>query len=148
MSVIVRQGSLSEALAVMDSISEFAKPESVDSFRRRLADKKHLVLVAQEHDCVLGFKIGYQQDNDTFYSWLGGVNCAARGKGVAQLLLNEQQNWVINEGYSWLTVKSRNCFPAMLRLLLRNGYWIEKCESYSNPMNNRLYFKKSMLSEN
>ncbi|MEZ8988651.1 GNAT family N-acetyltransferase [Vibrio breoganii] len=147
MSIVVREGSLQEALKVMSSIQEFAKPEGIESLSQRLGDKKQLVLVAEEEGALLGFKIGYEQDSSTFYSWLGGVNSQARGKGVAQSLLVEQEHWVANEGYSWLTVKSRNQFSSMLRLLLRNGYWIEKCEPYPNPQENRLYFRKSMLTE-
>ncbi len=147
MSIVVRQGSLQEALQVMSSIEEFAKPENVESLAKRLENKKQLILVAEEDGALLGFKIGYEQDSDTFYSWLGGVNSQARGKGVAQSLLVEQEHWVVKEGYSWLTVKSRNQFSSMLRLLLRNGYWIEKCEPYPNPQENRLHFRKSMLTE-
>ncbi|CAM4084116.1 GNAT family N-acetyltransferase [Vibrio neonatus] len=144
MSIVIREGSLVEALQVMSSISEFNKPESIETLRLRLNNKKSLILIAEECGVLLGFKIGYAQDDDTFYSWLGGVNAEARGKGVAQLLLNEQQRWVKEAGYCWLTVKSQNQFAAMLRLLLRNGYWIEECEPYPNPLHNRLYFKKSL----
>ena len=87
MSIIVREGSLQEAMQVMSSIQEFAKPESVESLAKRLDDKKQLILVAEEDGALLGFKIGYEQEADTFYSWLGGVNSQARGNGVAQSLL-------------------------------------------------------------
>ena len=86
MSIVVREGSLQEALQVMSSIEEFAKPENVESLAKRLENKKQLIFVAEEDGVLLGFKIGYEQDVDTFYSWLGGVNSRARGKGVAQSL--------------------------------------------------------------
>ncbi len=44
------------------------------------------------------------------------------------MLLEAQEEWVAEQGYKTLKVKSRNQFPAMLRLLLRNGYLIEKFE--------------------
>ncbi|GAD80490.1 GNAT family N-acetyltransferase [Vibrio ezurae] len=144
MSVVVREGSLQEALQVMRSIPEFTQSENLESLRSRLANRRSLILIAEECGRLQGFKIGYAQDSDTFYSWLGGVNDSARGKGIAQLLLDEQERQVRVAGFDWLTVKSRNQFAAMLRLLLRNGYWIEKCEPKSNPLQNRLYFKKSL----
>ncbi|MCQ4503637.1 GNAT family N-acetyltransferase, partial [Vibrio parahaemolyticus] len=52
----------------------------------------------------------------------------ARNEGVAQMLLESQEEWVAEQGYKTLKVKSLNQFPAMLRLLLRNGYLIEKIE--------------------
>lgn len=44
------------------------------------------------------------------------------------MLLEAQEEWVAEQGYKTLKVKSRNQFPAMLRLLLRNDYIIEKFE--------------------
>ncbi|CAM2878028.1 GNAT family N-acetyltransferase [Vibrio rarus] len=148
MSIIIREGSLQEALSVMLEIAEFEKQQSIDSFMTRIGDKKHLVLVAEKKGRLVGFKIGYEQDSQTFYSWLGGVSALVRGQGVAQQLLIEQERWVAKERYCWLTVKSRNQYPSMLRLLLRNSYWIEKCEATLNPLQNRLYFRKSILIEN
>ena len=126
MSIIVREGSLEEVVSVVEQISEFAKNESVASLAERLAGKKSLILVAEDDDVLLGFKIGYALDQRTFYSWFGGVSPLARNKGVAQAQLEAQEAWVQKQGYEQLKVKSRNQFPAMLRLLLRNGYLIER----------------------
>ena len=125
MTVVVREGTLEECVAVVQQIDEFSHKESVESLSARLQNKKQLVLVAEEDGQLLGFKIGYQLDEHTFYSWFGGVSPLARNKGVAQSLLDFQEDWVIKKGYSQLKVKSRNQFPAMLRLLLRNNYMIE-----------------------
>ena len=128
MSVDVRVGDLQEVIAVVESIDEFVRGETIESLQLRLQGKKQLILVAEEEGTLLGFKIGYQLDDDTFYSWFGGVSPIARNKGVAQALLNEQERWVESQKYQFLKVKSRNQFPAMLRLLLRNGYGIEHFE--------------------
>ncbi|TON38836.1 GNAT family N-acetyltransferase, partial [Vibrio parahaemolyticus] len=102
--------------------------ETLDSMSQRLGDKNSLILVAEKNGAIVGFKIGYELDEDTFYSWFGGVAPQARNEGVAQMLLEAQEEWVAEQGYKTLKVKSRNQFPAMLRLLLRNGYLIEKFE--------------------
>ncbi|WP_435248168.1 GNAT family N-acetyltransferase [Vibrio sp. nBUS_14] len=142
MSVIVREGSLEEVVSVVEQITEFAKKENVASLSERLAGKTSLLLVAEEAGVLLGFKIGYELDENTFYSWFGGVSSLARNKGVAQAQLDVQERWVKQQGYQQLKVKSRNQFPAMLRLLLRNGYLIEKLEEKEDINAHRIHFLK------
>ncbi|MEZ8345026.1 GNAT family N-acetyltransferase [Vibrio sp. 10N.222.47.A9] len=144
MSVIVREGSLEEVVSVVEQITEFAKKESVASLSERLAGKTSLILVAEEAGVLLGFKIGYELDENTFYSWFGGVLPIARNKGVAQAQLDIQEQWVKQQGYQQLKVKSRNLFPAMLRLLLRNGYLIEKLEEKEDINAHRIHFLKKI----
>ncbi|MEO9493449.1 GNAT family N-acetyltransferase [Vibrio splendidus] len=144
MSVIVREGSLEEVVSVVEQITEFAKKESVASLSERLAGKTSLILVAEEAGVLLGFKIGYELDENTFYSWFGGVLPIARNKGVAQAQLDIQEQWVKQQGYQQLKVKSRNLFPAMLRLLLRNGYLIEKLEEKEDINAHRIHFLKQI----
>ena len=144
MSVIVREGSLEEVVSVVEQITEFAKKESVASLSERLAGKTSLILIAEEAGVLLGFKIGYELDENTFYSWFGGVSSLARNKGVAQAQLDVQEQWVKQQGYQQLKVKSRNQFPAMLRLLLRNGYLIEKLEEKEDINTHRIHFLKQI----
>lgn len=144
MSVIVREGSLEEVVSVVEQITEFAKKESVASLSERLAGKTSLILVAEEAGVLLGFKIGYELDENIFYSWFGGVSSLARNKGVAQAQLDVQEQWVKQQGYQQLKVKSRNQFPAMLRLLLRNGYLIEKLEEKEDINAHRIHFLKQI----
>lgn len=144
MSVIVREGSLEEVVSVVEQITEFAKKESVASLSERLAGKTSLLLVAEEAGVLLGFKIGYELDENTFYSWFGGVLPIARNKGVAQAQLDTQEQWVKQQGYQQLKVKSRNLFPAMLRLLLKNGYLIEKLEEKEDINAHRIHFLKKI----
>ncbi|MEZ9398133.1 GNAT family N-acetyltransferase [Vibrio splendidus] len=144
MSVIVREGSLAEVISVVEQITEFVKKESVASLSERLTGKTNLILVAEEAGVLLGFKIGYELDQQTFYSWFGGVLPLARNKGVAQAQLDAQEQWVKQQGYQQLKVKSRNQFPAMLRLLLRNGYLIEKLEEKEDINAHRIHFLKQI----
>ncbi|WKY58166.1 GNAT family N-acetyltransferase [Vibrio sp. SNU_ST1] len=144
MSVIVREGSLEEVVSVVEQVSEFARKESVASLTARLEGKKSLILVAEEANVLLGFKIGYELNSNTFYSWFGGVSPLARNKGVAQAQLDVQERWAQERGYELLKVKSRNQFPAMLCLLLKNGYRIEKLEEKEEINENRIHFVKQL----
>ncbi len=124
----IRQASLAEAVEVLVRISEFALPADENTLQARLKGKPTLILVAEQDEQLVGVKIGYRLSETCFYSWLGGVAPEGRCGGVAQALLEAQEAWVVEQGFEELRVKSRNRFPAMLRLLLRNGYLIEHME--------------------
>ena len=143
----IREGSLSEVVAVVTEIDEFIVKENEQSLAQRLEGKRHLILVAEQQGQILGFKIGYELDSDTFYSWFGGVSPTARNLGLAQKLLDVQESWVIKQGYQQLKVKSRNQFPAMLRLLLRNNYLIENFEPYEPLLESRIHFVKQLKNK-
>ncbi|WP_195707119.1 GNAT family N-acetyltransferase [Vibrio metoecus] len=142
--MLIREGSLSEVVQLVEKIHEFAQQETEQSLQARLNNKTGLVLVAENDSGLLGFKIGYELDNETFYSWFGGVAPAARGHGVAQRLLEVQETWALEQGYQCIKVKSRNQFPAMLRLLIRNNYLIEEYEKKDQILESRIHFVKSI----
>ncbi|MEZ8826727.1 GNAT family N-acetyltransferase [Vibrio amylolyticus] len=125
MTIRIEEGSLEEVKLVVDKIGEFTRKQSIESMQQKLAGRVHLVLVAFDGDQPVGFKIGYQLDNNTFYSWFGGVSPDGRKKGIAQSLLEKQEQWVREQGYQAIKVKSQNRYPSMLRLLIGNNYLIE-----------------------
>lgn len=140
----IREGSLREVVQVVAKIDEFARAEDEQSLQARLGTQPRLVLVAEHNRELLGFKIGYALDDDIFYSWLGGVAPEARGQGIAQRLLDAQESWVRAEGFKRIKVKSRNQFPAMLRLLIKNGYLIDGYEKKQPELESRIHFDKEM----
>ncbi len=143
----IREGTLAEVVEVVAEIEEFIVKENEQTLSERLEGKRHLILVAELQGQILGFKIGYELDSDTFYSWFGGVSPKARKMGLAQTMLDEQEKWVISKGYQQLKVKSRNQFPAMLRLLLRNDYLIEHFEPYEPLLESRIHFVKQLKNK-
>ncbi len=145
--MIIREGTLTEVVEVVAEIEEFIVKENEQTLSERLEGKRHLILVAEQQGQILGFKIGYELDSDTFYSWFGGVSPKARKVGLAQKMLDEQESWVISKGYQQLKVKSRNQFPAMLRLLLRNNYLIEHFEPYEPVLESRIHFVKQLKNK-
>lgn len=143
----IREASIDEAVAVLAQIAEFAAPADKAALSARLRGRQPLILVAERDDALIGVKIGYRLSETCFYSWLGGVAPAGRCHGVAQALLEAQELWVEQQGYQALRVKSRNRFPAMLRLLLRNGYLIEHMEKKDGIEDYRLHFVKTLTSK-
>ena len=94
----IRTGSLDECIEVANAIPEFLHKETVLNLAKRLQDKVNLVLIAEDDGNLLGFKIGYELDKDSFYSWFGGVLPEGRKRGVAQLLMEEQEKWARKSG--------------------------------------------------
>lgn len=84
--------------------------------------EKLLLLIAKDCDRVIGFKIGYQYAEDTFYSWLGGVHADYRGKGVATQLMERQHGMVRGLGYAKIRTISRNKRREMLLLNIKFGF--------------------------
>lgn len=89
----------------------------------RLASKKTIFLqFAYEGSEVHGFKFGYEETPEVFYSWLGGVKLSARNYGIASSLMFAQHDWCKANGYKRVATKSLNKFRAMLIMNIRNGF--------------------------
>ncbi|OOE64264.1 hypothetical protein BZG25_11995 [Salinivibrio sp. ML198] len=140
----IRAGHLEEAVTVLNSVPELDAGVSLEQCHARLAGRTALVLVGYLHGEPVGAKIGYATSETQFYSWLGGVTKAARGKGVAKALLKAQEAWVDESGYQTLAVKSRNRFTAMVCMLVCHGYQIVALEEKGQPADYRLYFEKKI----
>ncbi|WP_216653604.1 GNAT family N-acetyltransferase [Nocardioides sp. zg-DK7169] len=118
----VRAGTVDEALRVEAGIPEFGGARSPEQYAQRLAGTPHLVLVAESGGELVGYKVGYEERPEIFYSWLGGVVPAWRRRGVAAALRVAQEQWARDRGYRSVEVKTMNRFPAMLHLLVAAGY--------------------------
>ncbi|MEC6832822.1 GNAT family N-acetyltransferase [Photobacterium toruni] len=143
--IVVRIGTVDEAVTVLAGINELSSGVDATTIRARFAHQPALILVAEYQQQLIGVKIGYALSDHVFYSWLGGVLASGRGLGIAQKLLEVQEAWVVAQSqYTMINVKSRNCFPAMLRLLFRNGYVIENMEKKGKLRDYRLCFTKTI----
>ena len=126
MSINVRTGTVAEAYALYEGTPEFVQQAvPIENVQQRLAAESALILIAELDGEPVGFKLGYDRYNDgSFYSWLGAVLPAARRKGVAAALLEDQERRVTAIGFDRIYVKTRNRYVAMLTLLLERGYVI------------------------
>ena len=55
-------------------------------------------------------------------------------------MLDRQEARGAEDGFSAFTVKSMNHYPAMLRLLIRNGYRIRAVEHFGDRTRERIHF--------
>lgn len=81
-----------------------------------------LIAAAFDGERLAGFKAGYEDRNSRFYSWLGGVETDARGRGIASELMRLQHDWCREEGYEVVRTQTKNKWRSMLILNLRHGF--------------------------
>lgn len=133
-----------EDIATLEGrIPEFTSRGSA-AILSRLAVPGAIALVAHSNEGPVGFKAGYPLNEATFYSWVGGVLPQARRTGVAQALLAAQEARLRAAGYAAVQVKSDARFPAMLRLLARNGYVQIDTETPLGATHPKLIFRKAL----
>lgn len=99
----------------------FAEP-APDFFARLRGRMATLILIARIDGKAVGFKVGYEEDPDCFYSWLGGVRGEFRGLGIARTLMLKQHEWCLAKGYRKVRTKTLNRFREMLLLNIKAGF--------------------------
>ncbi|TMO80441.1 N-acetyltransferase [Pseudoalteromonas sp. S3776] len=144
MAITITTGTLKDITAVSKHIPELLTTIDNQALDSRLNNKKALILVAYHENELVGFKIGYEQSNSQFYSWLGGVHHKYRRRGIAKKLLIQQEQWAAEQGYTHIHVKSMNRFPQMLSMLITNGYHIAGYVDKHSTMLSKIKFVKQL----
>jgi GNAT superfamily N-acetyltransferase len=80
------------------------------------------ILLALENEQIVGCKLGYERKPGHYYSWLGCVVPAYRGRGIAKELMNRQHDWCREQGYHAVRTQTYNQWREMLILNLRCGF--------------------------
>lgn len=120
----IKTGELEQAVYLSKKIPELENPYSIEEYTRRLTSS-HLILAAYVDNQPAGFKVGYDRfNNGGFYSWMGGVLPNFRRMGVASALADFQEKWAKKNGYTFITLKTRNKHHAMIELSLKRGFVI------------------------
>ena len=139
---MIKAATVETAYEVFSNIPELDRYLSLAEFTARTPDSA-LILIYEDAGNPVAFKIGYPLDQETFYSWLGGVLPGYRHRGIARKLLEYQETHVIERGFRQLSVKSMNRYPSMIRLLVKNRYKIEKVENFDSDAE-RIHFLKTL----
>ncbi|MEM6697346.1 MAG: GNAT family N-acetyltransferase [Bacteroidota bacterium] len=140
----IKQADITTVVQLSKQIPEFKNPYEASVYEDKLANKLHLILVAYEGDIPLGFKVGYELEEGSFYSWMGAVLPSHRRKGVAQQLADAQEVWAKKQGYSSITFKTRNYLKAMLTFGISNGFNIFKVEERDTIAEYRIWLRKEL----
>ncbi|MCM3090856.1 MULTISPECIES: GNAT family N-acetyltransferase [unclassified Cytobacillus] len=91
-----------------------------------------LVLTAMDGEKVIGYKMGYRLNEDTFYSWLGGVDPQYRRNGIASKLMEKQHEHLKEMGYKMVRTKTMNKWREMLILNIKHGF--DVIETYTDEI--------------
>ena len=147
---IVTEEITEDLLGSMQKAHEqiFDPAYSLNKIKSRLADKGQGILsmaLDDDQNC-LGFKLGYRWDDDSFYSWVGGVIPEARRQGIAKKLLDDLESFLKNNTtYKKLRTHSRNQFPEMIYLNLKSGFSITDTIPTDNPLDPKIVFIKKLM---
>ena len=108
----------------------FAEPTLALAWRLSAMPEATAVL-ARDGDRLVGFKLGYAMTESRYYSWLGGVDPAARGGGVARQLMRRQHRWLAEKGCAQVETSTDQGNAAMARINLQEGFAV--CGTRSMP---------------
>lgn len=118
--------------------------ESDDLAKKMETKPQLLVNVALNDSQVIGYKIGYELDKRKFYSWLGGVDTRFRGHGVASKLMEQQHEYLKENGYHIVQTKTMNKWRSMLILNIKSGFDI--ISTYTNEKGlHKIILEKNLL---
>lgn len=143
MKIDIRKVAISAVAEFCQRLPEFHEPFSELEMEARLSGKRALSLGAFVENQLVGFKLGYERDGQ-FYSWLGGVLPQFRRSGIAQALATAQEAWALENGYTSILFKTRNCHKAMLIFALKNGFQVIGFEAREPNSGSRIWLRKQL----
>lgn len=104
-----------------------------EQFETKFREAKRMCLTTAYVDQQLvGCKLGYEQNSNTFYSWLGAVRPEFRRLGIAHALMKTQHDWCRSNGYDRVITKTQNKYKAMIHLNIDCGFEITGTEIAEN----------------
>lgn len=105
------------------------RPISSEDFLKKIRNQKNLlVLTCRIDQLIVGFKVGFEKNQTTFYSWLGGVDPGYQRLGVASALMRTMEDWCRLKNYRTLETKTTNENKAMIALNTFSGFDIINIE--------------------
>lgn len=124
----IQKTTIEQIYPITHQIPEFINPYPIEAYYKRFKNTPNLCLAAYDGDKIIGFKIGYEKDDKTFYSWMGAVLPKYRQKQVAKQLALYQEEWAKIAGYQKIKFKTRNKLRSMLLFAIKNNFNIIKVE--------------------
>jgi ribosomal protein S18 acetylase RimI-like enzyme len=120
--------------------------ETTEDLKTKMGTKpKLLILIAMDNNKVIGYKIGYEQDSQTFYSWLGGVDPDYRTHGIASMLMEKQHHYLKEKGYRVVRTKTMNKWRHMLLLNIKYGF--DVIDTYTDEKGlHKIILEKKLLT--
>ena len=145
LEIIIKENCLEDAILVSQQIPEFEDEYPKSEYEFRFKNIKHLILTAYINNNPVGFKIGYETlSKKNVYSWVGGVLPKYRHLGIAEKLMEYQEQWAAKAGYLRILIKTRTKCKAMIKLLQKNGFIQMGIIPYSPDEETRILYEKKL----
>lgn len=126
----------------------FGQPLNEDILRSKIgAHSRTLLVMAFDSEKLVGFKLGYAQDQHQFYSWIGAVADDYRGLGLASEMMRVQHDWCAKHGFERIETRTRDSFSAMLSLNLKFGFRVVGL-LHESPDSTKIILQKQLKSKN
>ncbi len=146
MLITIQEAPITEAIKVNNTITEFKVFYTKEEFEKRYENKETLILVAYIDSEPAGYLVGYNKFNDkSFYCWMAGVNPIHREKGVLKALMDYQEKWAREKGYTSIKIKTQNKHRRMLLYLVKYGFSFTGAEGFPSIEDNRIFLEKKLL---
>ncbi|MFN8674651.1 MAG: GNAT family N-acetyltransferase [Candidatus Sericytochromatia bacterium] len=112
-------------LNLLNSYQKVFGEVNIEKFNSKIkCHNNFLFILVYDKEKVIAFKIGFAQDSEIFYSWIGGVEEEYRKNGLASKLMELQHQWCQNNGFSIIETRTMDKFFNMLSLNLKYGFKI------------------------
>jgi len=107
----------------------FGRTRATKSKLEQIRKQQGLLLVAYDKQVPIGFKLGYViPDQQSFFSWLGGIHPHYRRHGIGQSLLDQQEAHARMLGMKKIYFTTFDRFPAMIKLGKKNKYILARAD--------------------
>lgn len=101
----------------------FDSPLLEETVSKELEGRRDLLaLFAFFQDVCCGYKIGFKQSPEIFYSWIGRVAYNYRRLGIATKLMETQHFMAKSMGYKYVRTSTKNKYREMLLLNIKFGF--------------------------
>lgn len=137
---------LGEIALLTELYNDVFNPPAVESFfLRRFRGRSNVsMMVALLDDRHVGFITGFELTPTTYFFWLCGVIPDFRRIGVATQLMQAQQAWASDHGYSAMRFECQNQHRAMLHAAITEGYDLVGIRWDGANANNMAIFEKEL----
>ena len=139
--------TIDDAYDVHKRVLEFGELSSKQDFIDRYSGKKHVIIGAYLEEKLIGYLIAYdrEQDGKRFYVWMAGVDNNYRRCGALKKMMNYVFSWAKDEGFSKITIKTRNNRREMINFLSKNDFNFMSVEQKEDVRENRIELEKDIL---
>lgn len=134
---------------IVDLYNEIFRPGHDPAFfaRRMGTQPNPVILLAQIQKRPVGFALGYEIKQSTFYSWYIGVLPDYRRAGVAAQLMEALSAWARDQGYQIIRFECYNRHRPMLHLAIRQNYNIVGIRYDADAQDNLIILEQNLYEE-